>query len=84
MAHPRRALERNRESGGNDISGSFSARPFSDLLPRLLDRMSSLEIHQEIQQHAEHRTGHDGQLGDVLTEYEGHGAGNDKDDDWRD
>jgi hypothetical protein len=45
--------------------------------------MSSLEFHQEIQQHAADSDGDDDQPSDALTECERCAAGNDKDDDER-
>jgi hypothetical protein len=52
-----------------------------DLLPNLLHRVASLELHEEVQQHAEQDHRDDDESADPVAERECDGAGHEKDDD---
>jgi hypothetical protein len=69
----------NRELLFSAIPENGSSR--RHLLPDLLHRMSSLELHEEVQQYAEQDHRDDDQPADRVTQHERDGAGHEKDDD---
>ena len=82
------AFSRMMSPGTSSATEQFLLSPITNdgscrgnLFLNLLHRMPSLELHEEVQQHAEQNDGDDDQSTDWVSQHERYGAGNEKNDD---